>query len=82
MLPTFAKRSDRDFPNKGAIAARELTIGGRFKGTLTAADDFPCPNRLHSKRILPERRRRDPGRLDSAERGEGGDIIIFLGTLR
>jgi len=30
---------------------------------------------LHSKRILPERRRRDPGRLDSAERGEGGDII-------
>ncbi len=36
---------------------------------ITAADDFLCPNRLHSKRILPERRHRDPGRLDSAERG-------------
>ena len=30
---------------------------------------------LHSKRILPEPRHRHPGRLDSAERGEGGDII-------
>ncbi len=32
---------------------------------------------LHSKRILPEPRHRHPGRLDSAERGEGGDIIIL-----
>ena len=48
---------------------------------ITAADDFPCPNRLHSKRILPERRRRDSGRLDSTERGEGGDIMC-RGRLR
>jgi len=46
-----------------------------------SADDFPCPNRLHSKRILPERRRRDPGRLDSTERREGGDIMC-RGRLR
>ncbi len=36
----------------------------------TAADDFPCPNRLHSKRILPERRHHDFGPFDSAERGD------------
>ncbi len=48
---------------------------------ITAADDFPCPNRLHSKRILPERRHRHPGRLDRAGRGEGGDIIIFQRSL-
>jgi hypothetical protein len=32
-----------------------------YRTLISAANDFPCPNRLHSKRILPERGNRDFG---------------------
>jgi hypothetical protein len=48
---------------------------------ITAANDFRCPNLLHSKRILPERRHHRFGALDGAKRGEGCAITAPRGIL-